>query len=85
MLLLSQSVKFIRQAAALLLLSLLATSCQWVMGDYEDEETADSNTPQYINITISVSNGSNPITRANPTGGEYGDGTEKGNDRENLE
>ncbi|MCR5159156.1 MAG: hypothetical protein K6D37_08545 [Prevotella sp.] len=84
MLFLSQSVKFIRKAAALLLLPLLAWSCQLVMGDYDDELTADSTTPQYINITISVSAGNNPMTRANPNGGEYGDGPETGSERENT-
>lgn len=84
MLFLSQSVKFIRKGVALLLLPLLASSCQWVMDDYDDELTADASVSQYINITISVSTATNPVTRANPTGGEEGDGREKGIvDREN--
>lgn len=81
---LSTSVRFLRKAAALLLLPWLAWSCQVVAdGDYEDEIETGA-TPNYINITISVSANNNPVTRANPTGGEYGDGWEKGKDRENL-
>jgi hypothetical protein len=81
---LSTSVRFLRKAAALLLLPWLAWSCQVVAdGDYEDEIEIGA-TPNYINITISVSANNNPVTRANPTGGEYGDGWEKGKDRENL-
>ena len=77
---LSQSVKFIGKAAAIMLLPLLAWSCQWVHDDYDDE-TTDDNATQYINITISVSADNNPVTRS-PQGGEYGDGAEKGIDRE---
>lgn len=80
---LSTFIKFLRQAVALLLLPWLAWSCQMVTGDYDDEIEASS-TPNYINVTISVSANNNPVTRANPTGGEYGDGWEKGKDRENL-
>ena len=78
---LSSSVKFIRKAAAVMLLSLLALSCQ--MTDDYDCETDFGNARQYINVTISVSADSNPVTRA-PQGGEYGDGSEKGQDRENV-
>ncbi len=58
------------------------TSC------YNDDrlEGGAENVPaaQYINITISVSASESPVTRANPTGGEYGDGREKGiENREN--
>ena len=70
------SIRFIRKAAAFLLLPLLACSCQWMTTDYDDEIDINANT-KYINITISVSASSSPVTRA-PLGGEYGDGTEKG-------
>lgn len=80
---LSPIVSTIRKAAALMLLPLLASSCHWMNEDYDCEETADSRTPQYINVTIAVSASDSPVTRA-PLGGEYGDGTEKGIDtREN--
>ena len=61
---------------------MLMSSCQWMSEEYDDE-IADSSAAQYINITVSVSASNNPVTRANPTGGEYGDGPEKGDDREN--
>ena len=77
---LSTSIKFIRQAAVLMLLPLLAWSCQWI--DEYDDETGVDESPKYINITISVSAGNNAPTRA-PEGGEYGDGVEKGLAREN--
>ena len=79
----SKSLRKLRRATAFLLLLLLATSCQWVREDFDDE-TAYNGTPKYINITVSVSAGSNPVTRANPNGGEYGDGSEKGINREYL-
>lgn len=76
--LLSQSFNFIRKAAALMLLPLLAWSCQLIMGD-DDCGSDISNSDQYINVTISVSSSESPITRANtPLGGEEGDGREKG-------
>lgn len=78
---LSTSIKFIRQAAVLALLPWLACSCQWITDDYDDEIDIGV-APNYINITISVSAENNASTRA-PQGGEYGDGTEKGIDREN--
>ncbi|MBR2238081.1 MAG: hypothetical protein IJ887_09465 [Prevotella sp.] len=75
--LLSQSFKFIRKATALMLLPLLAWSCQLVTEDYDCEsDISDAN--QYINIIISVSADNNSATRANPNGGEEGDGREKG-------
>lgn len=80
---LSTSIKFLCQVAALLLLPWLACACQLVTGDYDDE-IESSAAPQYINVTISVSASNSPVTRANPTGGEYGDGTERGIDRENV-
>ena len=79
----SKSGKFVCRTAAIALLSLLASSCQWI---YDDVEEADIiGTPQqYINITISVSADNIPATRA-PHGGEYdGDENEQGIDtREN--
>jgi len=79
-------VKTIRRSNFIILvlgvLAILMSSCQWMSEEYDDE-IADSNAAQYINITVSVSASNNPVTRANPTGGEYGDGPEKGDDREN--
>lgn len=78
----SKSFKALRLVAATALLPLLA-SCQWMTEDY-DVETDVSDALQYINVTISVSAGNDPVTRAYPAGGEYGDGSEKGIDeREN--
>ena len=77
----SKAVSTLSKAAALMLLPMLAWSCQWVHDDYD--ETADDNTTQYINITIAVSAGTDHTTRANPAGGEYGDGMERGIEREN--
>jgi hypothetical protein len=54
--------------------------------NYDDEDIIiDSQSgSHYINVTISVSASDSPVTRANPVGGEYGDGVEKGIDpREN--
>lgn len=80
--LLSSSVKFIRKVAAVVLLPLLASSCQLVTDDYDDSDFG-SDASQYINITISVSADNIPVTRG-PQGGEYGDGIERGIDpREN--
>lgn len=55
------------------------TSCY----NYDDEENVVYSDPaaNYINVTISVSASDNAITRS-PLGGEYGDGTEKGIERE---
>ena len=78
---LSQSVKFIRKAVALMLLPLLASSCQLVTDD--DYETDNGTAKQYINITISVSADNLSFTRA-PQGGEYGDGVVNSIARENL-
>ena len=82
---LTQLISIFRKAAAFMLLPLLAWSCQWMTEDYDDELVdSSSEVPQYINITISVSAGKIPATRANPAGGEYGDGVEQGIDtREN--
>ena len=76
-------IKHLRQAAVLTLLAMLASSCQWIVGDYDDEDAIDNDAARYINVTISVSANNSPATRA-PQGGEYGDGTEMGIDeREN--
>lgn len=66
----------------LLLLPALA-ACQWMTEDYDEDDFPDADAARYINITVSVSAGSNPVTRA-PLGGEYGDGVEKGLERENA-
>lgn len=76
-------IKNLSQAAMLTLLAVLASSCQWMTEDYADERTADKDMARYINITISVSASESPVTRANPTGGETGDGLEMGKEREN--
>ena len=58
------------------------TSCY----DYDQEEnvTYSDASANYINITISVSAGESPVTRAYPAGGEYGDEKiEKGREIEN--
>ena len=72
----SKSIQILRMAAAFLLLPLLASSCQWVTDDYDDE-TAGSSDTNYIKLTLHV-RASAAVTRANPTGGEDGDGREKG-------
>lgn len=79
----SMSIGFLFRTAAVMLLTLLACSCQLIMGDDDCEADIIGTANQYINITISVSASDSPATRANPTGGEYGDGVEKGDDREN--
>ena len=79
---LTNAAHHLLRAAVAMLLPLLLGSCQLVTDDYDDTTTPDT-AAQYINITISVSTGSTPLTRA-PQGGEYGDGTEKGNERENA-
>jgi hypothetical protein len=54
------------------------TSCY----NYDEEDVSYSDaSANYINVTISVSASDNAFTRA-PQGGEYGDGTEKGFERE---
>lgn len=82
---LSKYLHFICKAAAIMLLPLLAWSCQWMKEDYnDDDEIVDSSTIEYINISISVSADNNNVTRA-PQGGEYGDGFLQGiNNRENA-
>ena len=63
-----------------LLVLLAATSCY----NYDEGEVVNYSTlANYINITISVSAGENPVTRA-PQGGEDGDGREHGFERENT-
>ena len=67
----------------LLLMALIvlpfATSCY----NYDEEESVvySDAAANYINVTISVSVSDNAFTRS-PLGGEYGDGTEKGIERE---
>lgn len=79
----SKFILILRRTVALVLLPLLACSCQLVVDDY-DCETDISDARQYINVTISISASETPATRANPNGGENGDGQEKGIDtREN--
>ena len=70
------------KAAATLLLLLPLASCS-TSGD--DEWQAGGKAVSYINITLSVSAGTEQTTRANtPAGGEEGDGRENGiNTREN--
>lgn len=68
-----------------LLALLLLTACQWVTDDYPDEDTFRNNALNYINLTITVSNGEERnATRAVPVGGENGDGREAGFERENA-
>lgn len=82
---LSQSIKFIRMAASVVLLPLLVWSCQLVTDDFDYESDSGAGAKQFINVTISVSASHSPFTRANsPLGGEDGDGREEGIDtREN--
>ena len=79
---LSKSIRSLALAAAALLLPAMLASCQWMKEDFDDE-IADSSAARYINITVPVSASNEAVTRANPLGGEYGDGWEKGFDREN--
>ena len=79
---LSRSIRSLALAAATLLLPAMLASCQWMKEDFDDE-IADSSAARYINITVSVSASNEAVTRATPLGGEYGDGWEKGFDREN--
>ena len=79
---LSKSIRSLALAAAALLLPAMLASCQWMKEDFDDE-IADSSAARYINITVSVSASNEAVTRATPQGGEYGDGWEKGFDREN--
>lgn len=56
------------------------TSCY----NYDEEDVSYSDaSANYINVTISVSASDNAFTRAMPNGGEYGDETLKGDNREN--
>ena len=80
----SKSILILRRTAASVLLPLLAGSCQLVVDDYDCENNIYNDANQYINVTISVSaSDSYPVTRS-PQGGEYGDGSEKGQERENV-
>ena len=78
----SKSFKAFYMVVDVALLPMLA-SCQWITEDYDDE-ISDNSASRYINITVSVSASNEPVTRANPTGGETGDGLEKGLERENA-
>lgn len=78
----SKSFKAFLMVVATALLPMLA-SCQLITEDYDDE-ISDNSASRYINITVSVSASNEPVTRANPTGGETGDGLEKGLERENA-
>ncbi len=74
-----------RRLCLLLLLLPALAACQWMTEDYDDDDWANLGFPQYINITVSVTAGNNPFTRAYPNGGEYGDGVELGiEERENY-
>ena len=59
----------------------VVTSCY----NYDQEENVvySEAAANYINVTISVSASDNAFTRAMPNGGEYGDETLKGDNREN--
>lgn len=82
--LISKSVKTLWRASVLATLPLLAVSCEMFFDEKLEDLIGDSVAAQYINITIGVSAADNPVTRANPTGGEYGDGPEMGQTRENV-
>lgn len=71
----------VRQLLMALLVLPVVTSCY----NYDDEENViySEAAANYINVTISVSASDNAFTRGVPNGGEYGDGTLKGDDREN--
>ena len=74
-----------RRLCLLLLLLPALAACQWMTEDYDEDDWANMGFPQYINITVSVTAGNNPFTRAYPNGGEYGDGVELGiEERENY-
>ena len=70
----------------LLLMALIVLPAVTSCYNYDEEESVAYSdvAAKYINVTISVSASDSPVTRANPTGGEYGDGVEEGIDRENL-
>lgn len=68
----------------LLLMALIVLPATTSCYDYHNQELAEDSkdVAQYINVTISVSAGTGADTRG-PQGGEYGDGVEKGSEREN--
>lgn len=70
--------------AATLLLPLLCACVadNDICEDITKPQIANSN--QFINLSIVVSSGNESITRANPAGGEDGDGREAGTDLENI-
>ena len=69
----------------LLLMALIVLPAVTSCYNYDQEESIVNSDAlaNYINVTISVSASDNAFTRAVPNGGEYGDGTEAANDREN--
>lgn len=68
----------------LLLMALTVLSAATSCYNYDEGEIVNNSTlSNYINITISVSAGESPVTRA-PQGGEDGDGREAGFVRENT-
>lgn len=72
-------------AVALLVLTLMSACSKDAVDSYEDIKT-DNDVASYINLTISVSNGTENMTRAGekPAAGESGDGREAGFARENA-
>ncbi len=78
----NKSIRTVARTTAALLAACSVASCQWMKEDF-DEDVAEQAATRYINVSVSVSASTDHVTRANPTGGEYGDGWEKGFDREN--
>ena len=66
----------------LLLTALILLTATASCYNYDEDDVFNAAENHFINVTISVSVGENNTTRA-PQGGEYGDGWEKGFDREN--
>lgn len=73
---------------SLLLLPLLCACSfyEYTPADDSADDPTSSTLPteKYINLSIVVSSGNEGTTRANPNGGEEGDGREDGTQRENL-
>ena len=68
----------------LLLTALILLAATASCYNYDQDEFINTAANHFINVTISVSASDSYVTRANPTGGEYGDGVEKGiENREN--
>lgn len=68
----------LRQLLTAVILLTATASCY----NYDQDDVINLADNHFINVTISVSTSDAPATRA-PLGGEYGDGWEKGVDREN--